>query len=176
MPPVTILLLLGLFSPNDVAAQIPGGPGNPGATPFSVGLRGGWEFSNSNWILGAHARVGLPGVSFLDVQAVGDLTFASPPAFIGGESFRERTLNADLLVRRGTLAFGGGAVFRNSFWEDFDTPRETRTGWSGVVVLGGVPGPRAAMAFQLEYRYTRIEGFGLQALTAGASVVPTRLF
>ena len=171
------VLCLGAFlSPAPVLGQGPGLGARGGPTPFSVGLRGGWEFTNSNWILGAHARVGLPGVSFLDVQAVGDLTFASPPAFVGGSSFQERTLNTELLFRTGTLAVGGGAVFRNSFWVDFDSPRETRTGWSAVAVLGGVADPRSAFAFQIEYRYTRIEGFGLQAFTAGASVVPTRLF
>lgn len=172
---MVVAMVVGLLLPGQAAAQGLRGP-PLGPTPFTLGLRGGWEFTNSNWILGAHARIGLPGVSFLDVQAVGDLTFASPPAFIGGESFQERTLNADLLYRMGTLAVGGGVVFRNSFWEDFDSPRETRTGWSGVVVLGGVADPRSTFTFQLEYRYTRIEGFGLQAVTAGLGVVPTRLF
>lgn len=151
-------------------------PGALGSTPFTVGVRGGWEFNNSNWILGGHARVALPGVPFLDVQAVGDLTFATPPAFLGGESFQERTVKADLLYRSGTLGIGGGAVFRNTFWEDFESPREWRTGWSGVVVLGGVASPRSPITFQLEYRYLRIEGFGLQEFTAGVGVVPTRLF
>lgn len=172
---VAATIVLGLLFPMGIAAQGPRGPGL-GPTPFTVGVRGGWEFTNSDWILGAHARVGLPGVSFLDFQAVGDLTFATPPAFVGGESFQERTLAADLLYRFGTLAIGGGAVFRNSFWEDFDSPRETRTGWSGVAVLGGVADPRSTFTFQVEYRYTRIEGFGLQSVTAGAGVVPTRLF
>mgnify|MGYP001818389293 CR=1 FL=1 len=170
-----VVWVAAFLSPDSALAQMPRG-GPVGATPFTVGIRGGWEFTNSNWLLGAHARIGLPGVSFLDVQAVGDLTFATPPAFVGGDSFQERTIKADLLYRTGTLGFGAGAVFRNTFWEDFESPREWRTGWSGVVVLGGVANPRSAVTFQLEYRYVRIDDFGLQEFTAGVGVVPTRIF
>ena len=173
------LLVLGLallLSPASVSGQRMGPEMADASTPFTVGVRGGWEFTNSDWILGAHARIGVPGAPFLDLQVVGDLTFASPPGFLGGPSFTERSLAADVLFRSGTLAVGGGPVFRNSYWVDLDSPRETRTGWSAVGVLGGVADPRSAVTFQLEYRYTRIEGFGLQALSLGLGVVPTRLF
>jgi len=140
-----------------------------------VGLRGGVELNNSDWMLGAHTRFGIPGVSFLDVQVVGDLTFVTPPFIVEGGDFQERALSGDLLFRRGSLAFGGGVVLRNTYWVDFDTPRESRTGWSGVVVLGGVPGPRSVFTGQIEYRYSRVDDIGYSILTAGVSVVPTRL-
>ena len=163
---------LGL--PRAVDAQMSGQRPLP-PTPFLLGVRGGMEVTNSDWMLGLHSRFGIPGVPFLDVQLAGELTFVDPPAIVGGGGFEERTFDADLLFRRGALAVGGGVVVRDSYWVDLNTPRETRTGWSGVLVLGGVPGPRSLFTGQLEYRYSRVSGIGYSALTAGLSVAPLRL-
>ena len=163
-----------LGAPGAVEAQITGQP-NQGSTPFLLGVRGGLEVTNSDWILGIHSRFGIPGIPILDVQVAGELTFVDPPAIVGGGGFEERSFDADLLLRRGALAVGGGVVVRNSYWVDLNTPRETRTGWSGVLVLGGIPGPRSLFSGQLEYRYSRVSGIGYSALTAGVSVAPLRL-
>ncbi|HSM06736.1 MAG TPA: hypothetical protein VK858_19075 [Longimicrobiales bacterium] len=169
------LALILASGPESLQAQMPGPPG-AGSTPFLIGARGGVEINNSDWILGAHTRFGIPGVPILDVQVVGELTFVDPPAIVSGGGFQERSLNADLLFGRGPMALGGGVVVRNSYWVDLNTPRETRTGWSGVLVLGGVPGPRSAFTGQIEYRYSRVSGIGYSAFTVGVNVAPTRLF
>ncbi len=174
-PAVALLLAIALLGvPRALQAQLPGQP-RQSPTPFLLGVRGGLEVTNSDWMLGLHSRFGIPGVPVLDVQVAGEITFVDPPAIVGGGGFQERSLDADLLFRRGALAVGGGVVVRNSYWVDLNTPRETRTGWSGVLVLGGVPGPRSLFTGQLEYRYSRVSGIGYSVLTAGLSIAPLRL-
>jgi hypothetical protein len=148
-----------LVTPAPALAQMGGGVSPPGG--MTVSGRLGYDLSLDAFALGASARVGLGRVPF-ELQMAGDATFL--------DRVTERQLAVDVMYRlgRGGLAFGGGPVFRNTFYETDGElgPRETRRGYSLVVALGGVPSPRERLVTGLEVRWIRVENFRPQTLMA----------
>lgn len=166
---LSVVLLLAVAVPAD--GQMRGRPPLPGAAAppvLTLGVYGGWDTWFDEPLLGAKARVGVPSFPWVALQSAADWTFL--------QGLTERQVTADVLVDLGGIAVGGGAVFRNSVW-DVDNPvRETRTGGSLVLSLGGVPLGRSAFSVGLDYRFIWIEGFRPRPLTLNVTVAPERLF
>lgn len=146
-----------LLAPSALHAQI--GGGGPAPSGFSVAARGGYDLSLDSPVAGAEARLGVFRLPF-DVKVAGDFTFL--------DRLTERQLSVDLLYRLGNgLALGGGPVYRNSIYDtdDLSAPRETRSGYSLVVAVGGLPG-RGRLVSGLEVRWVRVDEFRPQTITA----------
>lgn len=144
--------------PADVLAQ-----GRGSVAGLTVSGRVGYDIEYDVLAVGAGLRAGLGRLPF-EAQVAGDLTFLSGDV-------TERQLALDLLFRLGTggLAFGGGPVFRNSYWEVDDEGlgnRETRTGYSLVLALGGVPEWGSRLVTGLEVRWISVEDFNPRTIMA----------
>lgn len=170
---LALVLLALLLAPGTAWAQRmdrrPAGP------EFTVGVRGGFDLEGEDPIVGAAVLAPVPWLRGLAVQAVGDLTFL--------DALTERQASVDLLYGLGGLRIGGGVVFRNTVWPEAltdpspieDLPRETRTGFSAVVGLGGTPLGDSPFVLGLEIRFVWVDDFRPRPLTVGAGVAPGRL-
>lgn len=132
-------------------------------TGFTVSGRLGYDVEFDVLAVGAGLRAGLGRLPF-EAQVAGDFTFLS-----GGVT--ERQVAVDLLYRVGSggLALGGGPVFRNTYWEVTDESlgsRETRTGYSLVLALGGVPDQRSRLVTGLEIRWISVGDFNPRTIMA----------
>lgn len=170
IPLLAILALALALSPSDAEAQRRQ-PAASGST-FLVGAKVGFDTRFDKPMAGVALRapvpIPLPGPGLLAVQASGDFTFL--------DDLTERQLTLDLLYDLGGLSIGGGPVFRNSFWIDAPAgERETRTGYSVVVGLGGTPMGRSSIAVGLEYRFVSVEELSPRPLTLMVAVAPSRL-
>ena len=170
MRPALVLLAL-LLTALPAEAQF-GTPRRASAPPraelWVVVPRAGFDLEFQEGIVGLMTRVPtrlIPGVA---VQAAGDVTFL--------RNATERQLSLDLVYDFGGLRLGGGAVFRNSYWGQQLDQRETRSGYSLVLGVGGNPGPRSVLAAEIELRWVSVEGFTPMPLTLGLSVAPSRFF
>ncbi|UCC24059.1 MAG: hypothetical protein JSU98_10000 [Gemmatimonadales bacterium] len=168
-----LLLTLLLAAPGTVEAQ----RSAPLPTqPWTVGGKVGFDAQTDDMVLGVETRIPLPLPGRFAVQLGADWTFL--------EILTERQFTADLLYDLGAVAIGGGPVFRNSVWLDGDVPpsgdlddaRETRTGYSLVLSLGGPLGRGSPWGVAIQYRMIWVEGFSPRALTFGLQVAPGRLF
>jgi hypothetical protein len=168
--PAVLLALFLSTSPLEAQRRQPGPVETP---PITLGAKAGFDTRFDKPMAGlvvkAPVPVQLPGRGFLAVQAAADFTFL--------DALTERQLTLDVLYDLGGLSIGGGPVFRNSFWVDSPVgERETRSGYSIVVGLGGMPMARSAIAVGLEYRFVSVEELRPRPLTLTVAVAPSRLF
>lgn len=163
-----LLLALAAGAAGDVQAQGPRRAPAPAPAPVVVGAYGGWDTFFREPLVGGRIRVAVPGLDLLAVQATGDLTFLT--------AITERQATVDLLLTGGGFAVGGGPVFRNTIWDVSGNRRETRTGWSAVLSLGGVPMGRSAFSVGIDYRFVQVGGFQPRPLTLSVTAAPGRLF
>lgn len=171
---LAFVLLALLLAPGTAQAQRmdrrPAGP------EFTVGIRGGFDLEFEDPVAGVAVLVPVPWLRGLAVQAAGDLTFL--------DALTERQAAVDLLYGLGGLRIGGGVVFRNTVWPDAladpapgsTLPRETRTGFSAVLGLGGTPLGDSPFVVGLEVRFVWVDDFKPRPLTVGVGVAPGRLF
>lgn len=156
-------LALGLLPPTPSAAQVTGFPSPAGLT---VTGRLGYDIEFDEFVAGAALRADV-GRLPLELQIAGDWTFL--------DIITERQVAIDLLYKfgRGGLSIGGGPVFRNSVYitDDEPGPRETRTGYSLLLSMGGVPQDRSRLVTGLEFRWIFIEEFRPRTLMAQVGVV-----
>lgn len=148
----------------------------PPAPELTVTVRGGFDLEFDDPVAGAAILVPLPWVRGLSLQGAGDLTFL--------EGLTERQAAVDLLYGLGGFRIGGGVVFRNSIWPDAledaepgaDLPRDTRTGFSAVIGLGGTPLGDSPFVVGVEIRFVWVEEFHPRPFTVGLGLAPGRLF
>jgi hypothetical protein len=150
--------VLGLLAPGSLEAQSGGGGEAPSG--FVVTARAGFDLDLDGPVLGLGAEVGIPKLP-LALAAAGDATFL--------DAITERQLALDVLYRvGGGLRLGGGPVFRNTIYEIEDDevlgPRETRTGYSLLLSIGGAPSRERTVVTGLEVRWVRVEDFRPQTL------------
>ncbi len=132
-------------------------------TGLTVSARAGYDMDTNVFVVGAGVRSGLWRLPF-EAQLAGDLTFLR-------DDVTERQLAVDLLYRLGTggLAFGGGPVFRNSYYNVTDESlgeRETKVGYSLVLALGGVPQWGSRVVTGLEVRWISVDAFDPRTVMA----------
>jgi hypothetical protein len=169
MRSVFLLLLLALTAP-PVQAQFGSRPrqARPRAEAFMVVPRGGIDFEYQDGVVGLLLRVPtrvIPGVA---LQAAGDLTFV--------ESGTSRRLALDVVYDFRGLRVGGGPVFRNGFWVDSQAVRDTRSGFSLLLGVGGSVLGRSAITTEIEARFVWVDDLNPRPVTLGLSIVPGRLF
>jgi hypothetical protein len=142
------------FAPSDAAAQrrARGTPLFSG--PIEVGLRGGRDFENHAWTLGAQLRV--PVRQSLELRPSGDLLFPSD----AGTGWQ---LNGDAAIRFGSGDFyaGGGIAFLHPDGGDTD---------SGYNLFFGIATSSARYKPFLEFRWTFINDTSPFRLMLGFSL------
>jgi hypothetical protein len=169
----TLLLITFLaLTPVSLQAQFGGprrGPGpSPSSETFTIVPRAGYDLKYQEGVVGLLLRIPTRVVPGLAVQAAGDFTFLSGAT--------ERQLSLDLVYDLGGIRLGGGPVFRNTYWGTLNQGRETRSGYSVVLGLGGAPGPRSPISVELELRFVWVDDFNPRPLTLGIGFAPGRLF
>lgn len=159
---IATLALAATALPSDLVAQV--GP-NPDARPsLMVSARAGYDFeiSNGALVLGAGTRISVPGATFLELQGISDWTFL--------DGLTERQMGLDLLYQFGGLAVGGGPVMRTTVWDsEVSTDKETRTGYSLVLILAGQATNRLLNG-QLELRYSKVSNFSPKTVSVGVNL------
>ncbi len=126
-----------------------------------VGPRVGVELESSSFLAGGHARVHLPWPGFVDLQGSSSWTFF--------DGLTERQINADVLVRVAGVAVGGGPVWLHTIF-DTGEPKRTETGWSFVVILGGMPDMGGLFSPAIELRITDVDRFSPRQASIGFGV------
>jgi hypothetical protein len=136
--------------PGTVRAQV---EGPPIVRALTLGPRVGYDTEFSAFVAGAYVRLPLPKIP-VELQSTADFTFLN--------KITERQVAVDVLWRSGVGVYvGGGPVFRNTVFvsDNPDDPRETRTGYSLVIGLGGTPTRDRWWIGGLELRWARVEDF-----------------
>ena len=145
------LVLLGAALPDPLAAQLGGGPileGGPsrGWLP-SVGVRGGFDYRNTDVSIGALLRLPVPvPLVPLAITGGGDLVFH--------DNLTDRQGMVDLTAEVFGISVGGGPVWLNTVFDEVDAPRETRTGYT---LLAGFHGRGAPFGTDLEFRWVFVD-------------------
>lgn len=147
----------------------------PPEVPFVVGAKVGFDTQTREAVVaGGFLRVPLPVPGRFALGVGGDLTFL--------EGLTERQLTVDVVYDLGGVYVGAGPVFRNTIWPATGadpgslSDRESRTGFSLVLGLGGSPMGRLPLAVGLEYRFVWVDDFRPRPLTLGVGVALNRLF
>jgi hypothetical protein len=152
-----LLLATSLLAPAALTAQ------QQPTTAVSVNARVGYDMEFDALVTGASLRVPVLRFPF-ELQGAFDFTFL--------DGLTDRQLALDLLYRAGAgLFLGGGVIFRNSIYvEDAAGPRETRTGYSLVLGLGGAPSRRGRVLTGLEVRWMWVGDFSPQTIVAQVGI------
>jgi hypothetical protein len=146
------LAALCAASPSALAAQL-GGPilQQPGGGRWlpSLGIRGGWDYRNSDPSLGAVVRFPIPiPVVPLTVSPGADLVFH--------DNLTDRQGMVDLTADIFGLALGGGPIWLNTVFEDdLEAPRETQQGWTA---LAGFRNRSGQFGLDLDFRWVFVDG------------------
>jgi hypothetical protein len=155
-PVSLVLALFALFSvvTSDASAQRRSGGGGVLAGPIEVGARGGRDFENHAWTLGAQVR--LPVKRTFELRPSGDLLFPEDEG-MGWQ------LNADgaILFGSGSLYAGGGAAWLHPDGGDTDT---------GYNLFFGIQSISARYKPFLEFRWTFINDTSPFRLMLGFSM------
>jgi hypothetical protein len=138
-------------SPASLAAQLPGGPilqeGGARWLP-RPGIRGGWDYRNSDPAVGALVRFPIPiPVVPLTITPGADLVFH--------DNLTDRQGMVDLTAEIFGVSVGGGPVWLNTiFAETDDAPRETRTGYT---LLAGFRNRGGQFGVDLDFRWMFVD-------------------
>lgn len=159
-----LLLLVVVLLPAPLLAQR---GMEPSPDVFLFSGRVGYDTQFNEPVVGAGVRVPTWLLEGLAVQAAGDFTFLP--------GVTERQLALDLMYNLRGLWVGGGAVFRNSYWDGNFDDRETRTGYSLFAAFGGTPAGRDVFAVSAEFRFVWVEDFSPRPFTLGINLAPGRL-
>ena len=123
-----------------LGAQAPGGPILQQAGPRwlpTLGIRGGWDYRNSDPAIGAMVRLPIP-------LPVVPLAIAPGGDFVFHDGLTDRQALVDLTANLFGLALGGGPVWLNTVFEevqDAALERDTRLGWTALVGFRNRTGP-----------------------------------
>lgn len=160
---VALILLAGWASPGSAQPR-------PGAEPegrvLEVGPRIGFDYRDNVLVLGAQLRLPVDPWYRLEFVPSMDFTFHS------GLTERQYNLDGAIYLDSGRSVYvGGGAAFRNTFFEigeggELLGERETRTGYS---LFGGFHGGSVAgtLVTQVEFRWSFVDRFEPQSVSVG---------
>jgi hypothetical protein len=114
----------------------------------SIGVRGGFDYRNSDASVGALLRLPIPlALVPLEVSPGGDLVFH--------DNLTDRQGMVDLTAQIFGLSLGGGPLWLNTVYDDeLDAPRETRQGWT---VVAGLRSRGTPFGADLEFRWVFVE-------------------
>ncbi len=146
-PPLVALLgFLLLGSPVDAQLSQPGA--SAGWAPIQVGVRGGYDYNSTGYLLGAQLHIPLLPTGIVEIMPNADVTFL--------KGLKEYQYGVEAVFvtggRRGGLYAGGGIGWRNSIYEQAPK-RETKTTPTVVVGLRANEIPSIHLVPQVEVRW-----------------------
>jgi hypothetical protein len=147
------LAVVTCLAPPRLAAQGPGGPilqapgGASGWLP-SLGIRAGFDYRNSDPLVGAFLRLPVPITGLRPAITPGfDLVFH--------DDLTDRQIVVDATVDLfGGLSVGGGPLRLNTIYGDPGDPRETRLGYT---LIGGFHNRGGPFGVDLDFRWVFVE-------------------
>jgi len=121
-----------------------------GWPPIEVGVHGGYDYTSTGSVLGAHMRVPLHPSGYVELAPNGDVVFLP--------RLKEYMAGADLVIvsggRRGGIYAGGGLTWRNALYEGERTTRRVPT----IVVGARAPALFGSpVSTQVEVRWIRVD-------------------